>query len=319
MKQTQPTSAKRHLETGYAILMVIFLATLMLIMAMAAAPNILTNGRRQKEEVMIWRGKQYVRGIKLYYRKMGHFPTSLDDLTKPQMGNIRFMRQAYKDPMNTEDGSWRLVYVGPSGQLIGSLKPPQTLQMPGVPAGQMGTPASTLASGQSSTSPGQGQSATGGSQGETPQSGQGTNTGTQSGSQTGTNPSGGNDTSGTASPSSATEDQGNSNSLFPDDSSTSTPTIMGGNIIGVGSKVNHRSVIVYEKAKNYRLFEFVWDPSKDPLLLGGSGTPMGAPAGTLGTTPGISNPGLGNPGAAPLNPAPAPTEPPTTDQNPPSN
>jgi hypothetical protein len=38
---------------------------------------------------------------------------------------------------------------------------------------------------------------------------------------------------------------------------------MGGNIIGVGSKINRRSVIVYDKAKNYRLFEFVWNPSKD--------------------------------------------------------
>ena len=40
------------------------------------------------------------------------------------------MRQAYKDPMNGEDGSWRLIYVGPAGQLIGSLKPPQNLQLP---------------------------------------------------------------------------------------------------------------------------------------------------------------------------------------------
>src|ERR1700738_2770691 len=48
------------------------------------------------------------------------------------------MRQAYKDPMNSGDGSWRLIYVGPSGQLIGSLKPPQTLQMPGQPGAPTG-------------------------------------------------------------------------------------------------------------------------------------------------------------------------------------
>ena len=47
---------------------------------------------------MIWRGRQYVRGIKLYYRKTGRFPTSMDDLTKPKLGSLRFMRQAYKDP-----------------------------------------------------------------------------------------------------------------------------------------------------------------------------------------------------------------------------
>src|SRR5260370_35261309 len=91
---------------------------------------------------MIWRGKQYTRGVKLYYRKMGRFPTSLDDLTKPKLGSLRFMRQAYKDPMNKEDGSWRFIYVGPPGQLIGSLTPRQNLQFP--QPGGIVTPATAL-------------------------------------------------------------------------------------------------------------------------------------------------------------------------------
>ena len=109
--------------------MVIFMTTMLLILATMVAPNIKTEGQREKEKEMIWRGKQYARGIKLYYRKLGRFPTSVDDLTKPKVGSLRFMRQAYKDPMNAQDGSWRLIYVGPAGQLIGSLKPqPQNLQ-----------------------------------------------------------------------------------------------------------------------------------------------------------------------------------------------
>jgi hypothetical protein len=64
-----------------------------------------------------------------------------------------------------------------------------------------------------------------------------------------------------------------------------TPTIIGGNIIGVGSKVNKKSFLVYDNAKNYREFEFIWDPSKDTAGgVGGSmqtgpglGTPIGAP------------------------------------------
>src|SRR3989441_9525906 len=120
-----PRTAGKRGERGYALLVVIFLVTLLLVSTMVVAPNILTEGRRQKETEMIWRGKQYARGVKLYYRKIGRFPTSLDDLTKPKIGNLRFMRQAYKDPMNKDDGSWRLIYVGAAGQLIGSLKPPQ--------------------------------------------------------------------------------------------------------------------------------------------------------------------------------------------------
>src|ERR1700674_4411683 len=131
MNATRPQTAGRRSERGYALLVVIFLVSVLLISTMVVAPNILTEGRREKEKEMIWRGKQYTRGVKLYYRKMGRFPTSLDDLTKPKIGSLRFMRQAYKDPMNKEDGTWRFIYVGPAGQLIGSNKPPQqSLQLP---------------------------------------------------------------------------------------------------------------------------------------------------------------------------------------------
>ncbi|HET8967053.1 MAG TPA: hypothetical protein VFN20_12595, partial [Candidatus Acidoferrum sp.] len=133
--QTRPyrkSSRARQQQGGYAIMLVLLLATLMLIATMAVAPNILNQGRREREAEMVWRGKQYVRGIKMYYRKTGKFPTSLEDLTKPKVANIRFMRQAYKDPMNGKDGEWRLIYVGPAGQLIGSLKPQRALQLTGL-------------------------------------------------------------------------------------------------------------------------------------------------------------------------------------------
>ena len=76
----------------------------------------------------------------------------MDDLVKPKLGNIRFMRQTYKDPMNPKDGEWRLIYIGPSGQLIGSLKPAQTIQLgglggaavPGTPAAQVGAQSQSL-------------------------------------------------------------------------------------------------------------------------------------------------------------------------------
>jgi len=288
MKGIRRIRPHRGQEGGYALLMVIFIGTLMLIAAMAAAPSILTEGRREKEKEMIWRGKQYTRGIKLYYRKMGKFPTSLDDLTKPQMGNIHFMRKAYKDPMNKEDGSWRLIYVGPAGQLIGSLNPAKALQMPGAPGTQIGTPASTLAGPQTGISqPGAAQSGatTPGSQPGAPSAGKG------------------------AESDETTDDTGNPANV----PSGETPTIMGGNIIGVGSKVNKRSIMVYEKAKNYRQFEFIWDPSKDPITLGGAaGTQIGTPTGPGGISPGIS-PGM-NPVGAPIPPT---SPPPNPNPNPP--
>lgn len=269
-------SKRRGKQDGYALLMVLLMGAMMLLAAMAIAPNVLTEGRREKEKEMIWRGRQYERGIKLYYRKMGKFPTSLEDLTKAQMGDIHFMRKAYKDPMNKEDGSWRLIYVGPSGQLIGSLKPQQKLQLPGAQGSQMGTPASTLANG---LQPGAKQ--------QTDQD---------------KNAKGGAPAAG-ADGTDAT-DSGNPADMPSGD----TPTIMGGNIIGVGSKVNERSITVYDKAKNYRQFEFIWDPSKDTIGVGGTGTQIGTPAGAQpgALTPGgqpTMNPGMGPPLS---NPGPPP-------------
>src|SRR5207249_11366286 len=70
-------------QQGYALLLVIFVATILLVFATMAAPNIKTEGQREKEKEMIWRGRQYARAVKQYYRKMGRCPTSLEDLTKP--------------------------------------------------------------------------------------------------------------------------------------------------------------------------------------------------------------------------------------------
>ena len=287
------TAGKRG-ERGYALLMVIFLVTVLLISTMTVAPNIVTEGRREKEKDMIWRGKQYTRGVKLYYRKMGRFPTSLDDLTKPKLGSIRFMRQAYKDPMNKEDGTWRLIYVGAAGQLIGSLKPPQqNLQLP--LAGAIGTPAGALNGPGAPTRPGAfGQQGIAGAQ-----------PGTQPGGTAPGNTSGTNVPGITGTPVSA--DQGSNPQAIP---SGDTPTIMGGNIIGVGSKVNKSSIIVYDKAKNYRLFEFIWDPSKDTFAGGqpgvqtgtGLGQPLGQQPGQNPTNP-LQNPQQ-NPQQPPQNPPP---------------
>jgi len=78
-------------------------------------------------------------------------------------------------------------------------------------------------------------------------------------------------------------------------------TIIGGNIIGVGSKVNERSIRVYEKAKNYRLFEFILDPSKDAVAGGQPGMQTGNGLGGAPIGQPITNPST-NPGGSGFNP-----------------
>ena len=370
-------------EDGYALMMVVFFTALMLVAAMVAAPRILLEGKREKEKEMIWRGHQYVRGVKLYYRKMGRFPTSIDDLTKPKTGSLRFMRQAYKDPMNGEDGSWRMIYVGPAGQLIGSLKPPQTLQLPGAGPG-LGIAASTMA-GNSTGQQAGGNSAFGGSSSSAfgsssgfgsfgSSSANGANAGVNSaagsgapggaasptggggnaqpgtqqggdqqanvqagGAQGGAAPtangqpgvSGQNGGAATADGSQAATDasgaaSGDAMSTPQAITPTGTSTIIGGNIIGVGSKISARSVMVYEKAKNYHLFEFIWDPSKDTTIAGqvplqtgpGLGQNIGTNPTSFGQQPGTANPNQGQPNA-PGNGAASPGPPLSSPEQPP--
>ena len=291
MKTSRHRRAARRSERGYILLLMVFFAALLTIAAMAVAPSVLTEGRRQREKEMIWRGQQYTRGVKLYYRKLGHFPTSLDDLTKPKTGSLRFMREAYKDPMNKEDGSWRLIYVGANGQLIGSLKPPQNLQIPGAPG--FGTSAASIATASNGLTAGSGTSGIGGTSNQSSFGGSG---------------SFGSSSNFTAQPADPNVDpmanpQG--------DALGETPTIVGGNIIGVGSKINERSIIVYEKAKNYRLFEFIWNPANDVANAvqqlnapgsGGIGTPIGSQS-PFGQAPAAPTP-------APSTGAPPPAQPP---------
>ncbi|MFZ3244573.1 MAG: hypothetical protein WA185_05820 [Candidatus Acidiferrales bacterium] len=113
---------RRTRDEGFAMMFVLFLVALVVIGSSVAVLDTLTEGRREREAEMIWRGKQYQRAIGMYYRKFGRFPTSLDDLVKEQDGEIRFLREAYKNPMNNTDGSWRFIYVTPAGQLIGSVQ-----------------------------------------------------------------------------------------------------------------------------------------------------------------------------------------------------
>jgi hypothetical protein len=283
--------AGRKPQRGYALLLVMFFAALLATSALTVVPNILTEGRRQNEIEMIWRGKQYIRGIKLYNRKLGKYPTSLDDLTLPKTGAIRFMRAAYKDPMNREDGSWRLIYIGPAGQLIGSLKPPDPTA-PG--AAGLGVAASAVAANSTGgvLSGGSGFNPGGASTANASSSSSGF------GSSSSFNKAFGSSTSSTTA---ATGLPGAIDPMLdPVPPSGDAPTIVGGNIAGVGSKINRHSILVYQKAKNYLLFEFVYNAAQEAANAiqqlnapgsGALGTPIGGPATNATPLPGQPSPG----------------------------
>jgi type II secretory pathway pseudopilin PulG len=292
-------------ESGYALILVMFFLALLVLGLTAAAPTVLSNIQREKETEMIWRGRQYGRGIRLYLSKTKKYPTSLDDLTKPTTG-IRFMRQAYKDPMNQVDGSWRLIYVGPNGQIIGSLNSASiVLTAPGITGAQVGVSSFSAGSGGGSMNGGAsslGSFGFGSSQ----------TTGSIQNGAVGTAMTNGTSTDDPLQPHSLAGPMDASNTI-------------GGNIIGVGSKVDKKSFMVYHGAQNYKNFEFLSEPPTRGSASAGIGNPIqnmnGAnPAGTAmpnSTLPTGSNagdgvnqrlPGLGPAPELPPLPAPPPNQ-----------
>src|SRR5262247_3270709 len=96
-------------QEGYMLLAVMLLVTLMLVALAVELPRISHQIKRDKEEELVRRGKEYATAIKKFYHKNGTYPLSLEQLE--DTNHIRFLRKRYKDPM-TSDGEWRLIHVG---------------------------------------------------------------------------------------------------------------------------------------------------------------------------------------------------------------
>jgi hypothetical protein len=106
-----------------------------------------------------------------------------------------------------------------------------------------------------------------------------------------------------------TDQSGSGITPLPASLSDMSSNIIGGNIIGVGSKIDKPSMINYDHANKYLLFEFVWDPSKDTIALGQAGGGIGQP---IGQTPFGQQPG--QPPNNPQNPPQNPQQPPNPQQ-----
>ncbi len=88
---------------------VVVMVALVLLALSVAAPVIAKSLRRDKEIESEHRAEQYVRAIRLYYRKTHTYPPSLDALK--QSNNIRYLRQEYVDPL-TGKADWRILHQG---------------------------------------------------------------------------------------------------------------------------------------------------------------------------------------------------------------
>jgi len=112
-RNTEPTA--RQAERGYTMLALILSILVSSILLTAAAPNVIFEAKRQREEELISRGEQVAEAIERFRRQTNRLPMDLDELVKGVTIGIKqqhFLRKsAASDPM-VKDGKWRLVRPG---------------------------------------------------------------------------------------------------------------------------------------------------------------------------------------------------------------
>jgi type II secretory pathway pseudopilin PulG len=277
---SKKTGRARSKESGYVLLAVMLTMTLMLIALSVEAPRIAQQIKRDKEEEMVHRGKDYATAVKRFVHKNGgRYPASVEQLENTN--HIRFLRKKYVDPM-TGESDWKMVHVGEAEIKIPAPNPGLSGgggQNPGLSGGTPGAPG---------TNPPPGPPPLGLAQPQNPLTGQQPN---QSGS---TGQLGSLNTSGI----------GNGQ------------TLGGGQIMGVASVSKRHSIKEFNDKDEYDQWYFVYDLRLEQS--GGSGVTVAAPRAGGNTT--VGSGASGTPGAtgspnAPGQPTPVQMPAPTPPQN----
>lgn len=272
----------RPRESGYMLLVLMLAVAVLTITMLGLAGNYRRSIVRDREVEMIHRGVQYERAVRLYYRKFGSYPPSIEALENTN--NVRYLRKRYKDPMSP-DGQWQVAHItdikltgiGGLTAVAGGATAPGSSTAPGS-AGLVQTQLQTNAGNLSGVAAG--------SAAQSTDSGS-TAPGTSStGAQTsGTNPGNG--------PADANGPVGNGNGAGP--------VLGGGPMLGVLSKSKAEGIHLFNDKSHYNEWYFIYDPSQDKgqiptgpynpnLVFGSTASSMGT-SGQSGA-PTSSNPGM---------------------------
>lgn len=94
---------------GYMAIMLMMVVFVLALGLTVAVPVWETQIRRENEEELIFRGKQYVEAVRLYQlANPGRFPSSLKELL-----DKKCLRKPFRDPM-TKSGEWDII-LNPAG------------------------------------------------------------------------------------------------------------------------------------------------------------------------------------------------------------
>jgi type II secretory pathway pseudopilin PulG len=263
-RRTQPEV--REGEQGYLLLAMVVMVSLVLIALAVAAPVVARDLRRDKEVESMHRQEEYVRALRLYYRKFKSYPPSMDALEKSN--NVRYLRKQYIDPL-TGKADWRIIHVGENQTTVKGFfgEPLGGISSTGIGGGGLGS-ASGMASGPTNALAAGFASSSGTNPGASSNSGGGTGGGITGGG-------GGSGGLGSTGPGGITTLGGSGTS-----SSSSSSSGFGsggvGQIMGVGTAKSGNSILTPNQQTTYDTWEFLYDPRIELMyaksnILGGGG------------------------------------------------
>ena len=136
-------SLRQSREAGYAMAVLLVALSVTAIMLTVVMPVWKQMAQREKEEELIFRGQQYVRGLRLFSMKYANAsPPNIDVLVEQ-----RFIRKKYKDPITNDD--FQPILAGQNLPGAGGAQPGQGQRPPG-PGGSRGGPGSPSSAGAAS-------------------------------------------------------------------------------------------------------------------------------------------------------------------------
>jgi hypothetical protein len=118
MRKNSRSTAGRNPESGYVLLFVFAMAAIVAVTLYMQVPRVAFEAQRDKEELLMDRGHEYIRAITLFVHKFNRFPASMDELENTN--RMRFLRRRFVDPM-TGKADWRLLHAGPGGVITDSI------------------------------------------------------------------------------------------------------------------------------------------------------------------------------------------------------
>src|SRR5207248_1871504 len=71
-------------------------------------PRVAFESQRQKEQMLVERGEQYKRAIRMFFAANKRYPATIEEMES--FNNRRFLRKRFRDPMTGKE-EWRFIHI----------------------------------------------------------------------------------------------------------------------------------------------------------------------------------------------------------------